>query len=1601
MNSSAEAGPSRPSPPRHLPTAIQSSATDIVMEDVSNSVPLEPSIRGGEPDDAVALLLNISSAVDVPPILPPKPNIMEVVMEDQARLVEKHAPPDTHTYPYTPPEDNDPNDSRHEPATVPPPTASLSNILTTPSNTDNSSPAAHPPTPTRTSPDPPIKQKGKRKRNTTGGSSRRASSDHPAHYMGEDNTVIRCICGFTEDDGFTIQCEGCWAWEHGICFGFMDEASAPDKYFCELCQPRPFDAAAAKRMQIAMQDQQRQAREAATIEGGAGGGEEQHQPIEKEKPRSKSSKTKRARTESALEGDLDKDKEQAKESSPGVMGPPATKPKRRQPGPKPRAKQPNNNDSSTPGPLFKEQQPILEEPEDDYFRIEPWTLEYTPIKENIVRGVAARQIMRNVYKEWVDAEEEIVAAKSRAIHNPSGLPSPTETGILRLSPDNLFPPPDFHILAPPVPPVFLSGSDLESLASPISIRAIEDAPSFLPLTYAENISKHGVYTRPTIYSVFAEEPITFGSFVGEFKGEVIDCQTYRKDPINQYSSLGLPKPHVRSIGPPINLMIDARGYGNDLRFVRSGCHPNVVLRPLLWRPSENGSLKLKFGLFASKDIGKKDELVLGWEWDDQHVVHSLRSIINTAMLNDGSLASPIFSASTKVINQLSNKIDSVLTHIFGTFTACACVIPGTCALAQMSQLVQPNLSQDPNDHEGENGRGKKLRVDLGELVGAVRGWRRRELEIAEMKKWKLNENENSEHQAFDLGLTRISSSTSEAHSIHSQSIHSEDRSVSGHEDNHEGSSEKAADESMDQDIEVEEQIEELQQLDQQVKQVELVEPEIVKVPEVPEIQQTEEEDLTMQVEESATVAEPHHGSEPELSVNAPVSVLPAAASPVPPPAPELVEPAEDLQIQQPESTTTTEAVMKAESPISVPKESSPAVSPKTPKSGRQDSSSSLSSAISSIKPSLADDMESGSESDATTATIPKSQFSESDHEAMTDEEGEHETESSPLRQSIKANGNARKVRRVLSPVLESSKFMNGHSHEHDISEDERELIIKKPKKNKVKIPDSSPKSASKSIKSITINPTTKGLQTSKAQAHSLTKKHRGGKSRRILLSSPSGSENDDEDENEDGHRMDNDGSASSHQKKKRKVSRDIGSSPKSGKSIKLEQLEILPTIPITSSISIPNNEDNDPKKEEPRAVVPDQITAPLSSAMDIDEAAIPNPQIVPPADSQSVPDEIVEANEPESELQPQPRKATPPLKEPTPPPKEPTPPPEPPKKVSLSDYLKSHKIRKESQTPISEVPPKLDVGVTAATATLAETPKVNGGSSFDDIPGFGNIASSTNTIISSPIKGEPETPTMGGKLNLLEHLPSNRSVSGTATSTSLNNSTPVETSRPTSNASSYVPRSVSGTVASASDYFPVQPQPSGTTAPLATSASSSFVPRVSSSYIPRQSSIAENDLSPATSLGLTTNSYVPRSSSSISTEESLNLNKSPVNQPTEMPPPLPMRELPPHTSTSTTSQQPPTTPSSLGSTTKLPPTGPKVPPTGPRAIGSLPGTPSLTSRIGGINGDSPSGTTGLGGYRGGVPGSGSERGRGFGGRGLWRGSSRGGGGYRGSLWRGS
>lgn len=72
----------------------------------------------------------------------------------------------------------------------------------------------------------------------------------PVIYDPEDG-VVRCICGYDHDDGFTVQCDTCFVWQHANCVGYFTTNQIPKRYLCDECQfpPKVLNVAKAKALQ--------------------------------------------------------------------------------------------------------------------------------------------------------------------------------------------------------------------------------------------------------------------------------------------------------------------------------------------------------------------------------------------------------------------------------------------------------------------------------------------------------------------------------------------------------------------------------------------------------------------------------------------------------------------------------------------------------------------------------------------------------------------------------------------------------------------------------------------------------------------------------------------------------------------------------------------------------------------------------------------------------------------------------------------------------------------------------------------------------------------------------------------------------------------------------------------------------------------------------------------------------------------------------------------------------------------------------------------------------------------------------------------------------
>jgi hypothetical protein len=188
-------------------------------------------------------------------------------------------------------------------------------------------------------------------------------------------------------------------------------------------------------------------------------------------------------------------------------------------------------------------------------------------------------------------------------------------------------------------------------------RGITALTPYPPTTTLQPLPAPPTSVRPPSYALHTTSAVRSDTLLTPFTSTITPSSAYLCDPLNGYAHLGMPKPYVHLVGPPLDLALDARVAGNEARFVRSGCWPNAVLRPVLcregrrkqaarrrsgagdgkarglddedWKEETDEQKTLGFAVFALRDLKANEEVVLGWEWDDGNAVHALPALIET------------------------------------------------------------------------------------------------------------------------------------------------------------------------------------------------------------------------------------------------------------------------------------------------------------------------------------------------------------------------------------------------------------------------------------------------------------------------------------------------------------------------------------------------------------------------------------------------------------------------------------------------------------------------------------------------------------------------------------------------------------------------------------------------------------------------------------------------------------------------------------------------------------------------------------------------------------------------------------------------------------
>ncbi|ANB15088.1 histone-binding protein SET3 [Sugiyamaella lignohabitans] len=420
-----------------------------------------------------------------------------------------------------------------------------------------------------------------------------------------DAGIIRCICGFDDDDGFTIQCEKCNAWQHAQCVDIADEAQVPDIYYCDQCSDRTVD------VQLAIERQTKRIQESVAS-------------AKKKKQRS------RSRKENRTDGSPDTKTKTGGANSPKV-GDDASNAPSSNVNSAPSENTPAEGTANTPGPATVTFAPnLVTTPNNDHDDSNEQTASST---DNTKRGRRKRQSSQESLNKMNEEAASISVNNSTSGHNTPIPRSPVVESDTEQDDNKFYLEQNFKCQFVAVTENrIVSESVRKYIESIPSLSHLdEDSCSFLTGQEFAHIKPAKVSVRPTSdqskqkfmgfskFGLFLESGIQRHRFVIEHFGEIMFQRDYKSNPVNQYRLFGCPKPGVLFV-PSLDIAIDSRRIGSEAGFIRNSCKPNIKFSTIV---VEGNTSHVHFAAFALEPIKAGTELTVGWDWDPKHPVHKI------------------------------------------------------------------------------------------------------------------------------------------------------------------------------------------------------------------------------------------------------------------------------------------------------------------------------------------------------------------------------------------------------------------------------------------------------------------------------------------------------------------------------------------------------------------------------------------------------------------------------------------------------------------------------------------------------------------------------------------------------------------------------------------------------------------------------------------------------------------------------------------------------------------------------------------------------------------------------------------------------------------
>ena len=399
----------------------------------------------------------------------------------------------------------------------------------------------------------------------------------------EESSTIKCICGYSDDDGNTVLCEKCDTWQHIVCY-YESAQHVPDVHECADCLPRAIDSKSAS-------EKQRLRREVHSI------GERKGRPKASTKNPKKRTKDTHGPVQSngwpmQTNGDLQYTPDR-KSGSPRDQPPPNKRPKT------------SHRPSGSVGVVS--QAPAL-------------------VPTSRKRGGSVMLNGHSPVKSPTNPEAPIEDYSSEFMHlyRQPEPPSADSNSYTRIDVANDI---AMWLQDPEALAEASGGKKPQDIFSRIDITIQEletsTAPEIVKQTDVDSgILAHGLH--PQWHFITAETPVPDGGYVGELNGLIGRKADYYSDASNRWDLLRHPEPFV-FFPPHLPIYIDTRREGNILRYSRRSCNPNMSMKILI-----DSSNDYHFCFLATREISPGEELTVGWDIDSEVQKQLARVVTNGA-----------------------------------------------------------------------------------------------------------------------------------------------------------------------------------------------------------------------------------------------------------------------------------------------------------------------------------------------------------------------------------------------------------------------------------------------------------------------------------------------------------------------------------------------------------------------------------------------------------------------------------------------------------------------------------------------------------------------------------------------------------------------------------------------------------------------------------------------------------------------------------------------------------------------------------------------------------------------------------------------------------